>query len=280
MPTLTHVFIQIATWFLRILGITLDLRELLAIIFGGGSVSVMSAFSLAGLPAWATALAMIGFFALACLLLSLILGRFRKRDRIRQVIPTLKNTNSRLTQLAYKQVKQSRDKDLENLGLELTRLIDLTEHQTKMLRRMSRIDKRTQTTIEKKVQKAMRDSLPTFLLKLENLAYKHGIAVTSLAEKDFRYLFYKRQLDNLRPVPNLDIDKEVDSYLDYSIGLNNFLVLNQLAIPYLHEKLSEDAEVTSRTYPRLIEKAMNQELVKVNVKIEEYLKPQTERTNK
>jgi len=261
---------------LNLLGILLDIREVIAIIVGGSMTSILAAIIaiIRNSPLYVVILFIILIILLTALVLALILGKMGRSNRIQRVPQLLKQINQRNTKLALNLSKNLKEQMTPEFAHEFAQLVNVADYENKIASKFGKLPIRMEINLTKRVNKAIANDIPKLLDNLSALTEKYHFSLTNAAQKDFEYLLLYNQLENLRPFPTAIINSLVENYIDYSKGLNTFLMFQQSYIEDVDRLLSQTLSLTNRRYMDIMSKKMNELLVIIENAIRVYMKEQ------
>lgn len=263
---------EVFNWLFKLLGICLNIRELIAIFAGGGMVTVVAILRLMTetLPLWTIILIPITVFMFVFVVLSLILGKRKKIDNFDKVTEILKNMDERMHKKALDMARKLEHTKMSGLEEDFIQLLRITEDKIKNLGHTYHLRPYEEKYLARKVRKVIGRDVFGFTKKLVSLTDKHNISLKEQAQTDFLFVYYKDQLSNIRPLPTEKINELVETYLDLSLGLNTFLMFQLASLEDIEQMLSIDLQLANRAYPREMERLLNQTLVRVNEAIREF----------
>lgn len=289
-----RVFAQVAGWVLRILGITLDLKEILFLALwngGGGAVISTGLKFLTNIPTW---MIIIIFFVLTGIIAIVwqILQRKYKGDNRLQIIPRiLRKMHKRIRRHVEKSaVKGIDDDSMVQVVLDLSEMIGVsldvfTEKQPSLKTRLEKITKETEDTMLSQLEEGFKSAnyddnyLPEdirWAVAIGNRLDRRGIGLKQLLERDWGYKILLSELDAFKPLP-VSLSNDVWLIQNHIYGGNSMLIfihyfntaMGGIAPDMVSPKISTRLDDFNRS---LLDETVERKIAKLNEKIKEILK--------
>ena len=146
----------------------------------------------------------------------------------------------------------------------------LTKHQQDIIQKQSSpLKKAEEQILLRKIGNVVKNDLMPFMLNLEALLERHGLGLSQLASKSFRFNLLNQQLENMKPLPNDRLNNAVEGYMFYTRGFHTIMMLQQVGRISAEIRLSLEVSLGNRAYTKLVEMKLNDSLVRINMEIRE-----------
>lgn len=255
----------------KILGFTLDIWDILQLIFPSAGATSMTAFT-EYIPWWEIILLVILTFIVLLVIQALITRKLSYKRQLMKYPKILKKLDSRNTHLAYYQIKHGVDEN--KVKALVQQLGGLLKFSPRILSE-SRLNKRQINYIEKKLRQHTKKE--NILDEVSMLMDANDLGLKELQKNDFVFRFYSEQLKNMPIPPNLAIYDEIEYCLSYSYRFNNLLILNKTYLKEIMASLPVKYWLANVEYSNIAKSRTLRAITRVNEIIQEFINEQSKR---